>query len=266
MFKTWLESQKDWNKFIHQRELSFMKQPENPLHQYAPIPEDEYYSYKPEKLYHVTTNLHAIKIDLALKARSQLSKSQNIGLGGGARNESPRTISLTYNYHRALEIYNAILYVINICQGKIKASEVYEYLNNAADLDFPEDELTHFENKLTYYVPTKYVKNGDVNKIKQILDKKIKTPKNIYDFFTELEKAVIEDQHANYADFSEDIITYNVIGFTATYENMVKINPQNVAIIQCLIRKNSKIEHIPQEVEIRVAPENITILKYIQPH
>jgi hypothetical protein len=269
-----MEAQPGWNSFgYRQKELPFMHQPDNPLQRNAKSVEPELKHYKdtqyePGKLYHVTTNLSNVRHDQALKSRRQLGgTAKTSGLGGGVRNEASGFVSLTYNYERAKEIYDAIMYVVSICQGKVKASQVYDRLHDAAqNYSYEdEDELTSVEEFLTDYVPEQFIKDGEVDKIKVILDKKVKGPNAVYDFFQGMEAAVVEDQDKSHGDWSEDILTYNVIGFTGDFANMRRIQPKDVAIIQCLVRKNASVSHEPREVELRVAPDDLVILRYMQP-
>lgn len=273
-FLLWMEAQDDWKGMVRQKELSFMHQPNNPLYRNAQSVEPELKDYKdtgyePGKLYHVTTNLSNIKQDQALKSRRQLGGSaRTSGLGGGVRNEASGMVSLTYNYERAKEIYDAIMYVVSICQGRVKASQIYDRLHDAAGgYDYgEEEELTSVEEFLSDFVPEQLIRDGEVDQIRVILDKKIRTPKGVYDFFQGMESAVVEDQDKNHGDWSEDILTYNVIGFTGDFMNMKRIQPKDVAILQCLVRKNAHVEHEPREVELRISPEDIVILRYMQPN
>jgi hypothetical protein len=273
-FLLWMEAQQDWKGMVRQKELPFMRQPDNPLYKNAKSvePELKHYrdvQYEPGQLYHVTTSLSNIKRDQALKSRRQLGgMAKTSGLGGGAINQAPGLVSLTYNYERAKEIYDGIMYVVSICQGKIKASQVYDRLYDAAGgYDYDEDdELTSVQEFLTDYVPEQLVRDGEADKIRAILDKKIRTAKDVYDFFQGMESAVVEDQDKNHGDWSDEVLTYNVIGFTGDFINMKRIQPKDVAIIQCLVRKNAAVEHEPREVELRVKPEDLVILRYMQPN
>ena len=251
-----------------------MRQPDNPLYRNAKEVESDLEDYgdaqyAPGKLYHVTTNLSAVRRDEALKSRRQLGgQAKTSGLGGGAKNEASNKISLTYNFGRAQEIYQAIKYVVNICQGKVKASQVYYHLHDSGDnhgRDEEDGELSNIENYLTDFVPEQIVRDEESDKIARILDKKIKGAAAVYDFFVGMEQAAVEDQHAGASDWPEEPLVYNVIGFTAPFQNMSRIQPNDVAIIQCLVRKNAPVQHEPSEVELRINPEDIVILRYMQP-
>ena len=271
-----MEAQQDWKGMVRQKEFPFMQQPDNPLYKNAKSVEPELKGYKdtqyePGKLYHVTTNLSNIKQDQALKSRRQLGGSaRTSGLGGGVKNEASGMVSLTYNYERAKEIYDAIMYVVSICQGRVKASQVYDRLSDAAgsyDYDYgEEEELTSVEEFLSDFIPEQLIRDGEVEQIRVILDKKIRTAKGVYDFFQGMEAAVVADQDKGHGDWSEEILTYNVIGFTGEFANMKRIQPKDVAIIQCLVRKNAAVQHEPREVELRVRPEDVVILRYMQPN
>ena len=99
--------------------------------------------------------------------------------------------------------------------------------------------------------------SGEVDE--DVMDLHIK-PLETYDFYTSLEAAVCEAENEN--DFSYDRGT---IGFTAPQEIMQKIDPRQVAIIQCAARKGTEAEHIVSEKEIRFWPNDLKIVRYYQP-
>lgn len=263
-FKLWLE---EWTKFDRQRYLPFMRG--EPLYQYAkPFIKDdikdfglEDSAYTPDKLFHVTTNLSAIKASGILKSRSQLGNT-TFGLGGGPNNMSPRAISLTYNYGRALEIYESFRFVADIVSNKTTAYEIYVYASSANNINYDDDELSNTDEVLNQYVPKKYIVNGDDEKIKLILNKKITTPREKYEFLQELESAVIADNKTDYSDYAE---FEPVIGFTTDFHYVQNLKRHNIAIIQVAIRKDASVEHYQPEAEIRVDPADVVIVRYLQP-
>lgn len=259
-FKLWL--MENWERFGHQKTFSFLREPENPFQKDASslLSKDdqetmEESGYKPDKLYHVTTNLPAIKRDMMLKSREE---SGSIGLGGGPSNMSPTLVSLTYNYSRALEIYEGFKFVCNIISGQFLASDIYDYMSGMDDNHFngDEEELSKFEEVLNDYgVPEEVLVDGDEEKIKVILNKNISTPKERYEFFQSLENSILD----------ENDIVQKVIGFTAPFNSIKSLKLQNIAIIQVAIRKNADIEHYGTEAEIRVSSKDLAIIRYMKP-
>lgn len=271
-FKFWIEADEKWQRFGHQKTFPFLREPENPFFKNAEFflgkdIEDfglKHSQYAPEKMYHVTTNLPAIKSSNELKSRSQL-KTQEIGLGGGPSNMAPNMVSLTYSYQKAKEIYDGLVFVSNIVNGNVLASDIYDYAASQNDhhnyLD--EDQLSNFEQVLINYVPEKIVIDGDETKIKIYLNNKIKTPKEKYNFLQELESAIVEDNPI--PDYSDNMEFDKVVDFTAPFDKIKFLKKENIAIIQVVVRKNANTHHYSQEAELRVLPQDIAILKYFQP-
>lgn len=269
-FKFWLEENeenKKWSFFGHQKEFPFMRNPENPFIRRIPQEElkdfkdseGEIGGYKPDALYHVTPYLNAIRSTGMLKSRAQLGIQ---GLGGGAKNESPHTVSMTYSFSRAKMIYEEFKYVIQICKGLIPASDIfYNALQQSENYD--DQDLSNVEQVLLNYMPKKIVMAGDEEKIKLILNKKIINPKDKYKFFQELERALIDDNASG--ENTDYFSPLSTIGFTASFEIMVKMDVNQVAIIQCVIRKNAEIRHVPEELELRVSPQDVAIVRYLKP-
>jgi hypothetical protein len=271
-FKLWFEAD-EWQKFQRQKLLPFMNEPERPFARNATTflgKDTEDYGlkdsqYEPGKLYHVTTNLSAVKIDSRLKSRAELG-GKGIGLGGGPSNMSPRTVSLTYNYGKALEIYEGLKFVANIISGKMPASAIYDYVTSNNDNQFDDmgEQLSNVDRVLLDYgVPKEVVLSGDEQNIKAILDKELDTPKWRYHFLQELETAVLDD---NPTEDNSDSVEFNpVVGFTAPFEQISGLVPQNIAIIQVVLRKDAETSHYVQEAELRVDPKDLAIVRYLQP-
>lgn len=264
-FKTFIEQ--TWKGFERQKMFPFMYNTEqgpwqrtpnthigNDLNKYGEMP------YRPEAFYHVTRDLRGVIRQQKLLSRSQLG-DKVMGLSGFTSYENPHTVSLTYNLSRAREIYDAFKLVAQIVSGRVTASQIYDYLNPDNFDDF--DQLTAPEQVVAHYVPKKYIRNGDTEKIKAILDKKIRTPEERYDFFRDMEGAVEQEESGQEND--EYVRVQSVIGFSAPFEQMKTLDPRNIAIIQCVVRKHADVTHLPGEAEVRVPPEDLQIVRYLQP-
>jgi hypothetical protein len=94
----------------------------------------------------------------------------------------------------------------------------------------------------------------------KVLDKYIVSPQQRYEFFQKLEQAVTEDELQ-----SEDTYTSSVIGFTGDFASMAQLNPAQIAILQLAVRKGAQSEHIPYEKEVRFRPEDVWVIRYLQP-
>lgn len=270
-FRLFIEA--EWQKMQRQRLLPFAQNHDNPLRQYAKDFIGRDYEdldlgnsqYEPEKMYHVTTNLRGVKISQGLKSRLELGNS-SVGLGGGPTNMAPNAVSLTYNYGRAVEIYNGLKFVSKIVRNQISASEIYHHIadnGNFNDL-YDEDDLTNLDELLVQYgVPKKMIFDGEVEQINSVLDKKIKTPKAKYDFLQRLEKAFLQDNPPE--DNAEHMQFDQVIGFTAPFEKIQSLDPANIAILQVLVRKGANLSHYAQEAELRANSKDLVVVRFIQP-
>jgi len=94
----------------------------------------------------------------------------------------------------------------------------------------------------------------DGENIDQLLDQIIKTPKEKYDFLTRLE-AILNTQMENY-DMS---FTGPPVGLTVPFETFCQLNPKNIAILKMQVRKGAPYQHVPQELELRLNPDDVRL-------
>lgn len=254
-FKLWLES--EWKSIPRQKLFPWMHEPGYlrkglSFIDKEEIPED----YEPDNVYHVTTNLKGVLQQGKLLPRSILGIE---GLGG---KEASNKISATYSFQRALEIYEQMKYVMMIVKGQVLAYDIWDnfakdnYTNsffNSADEIFEDGQKVH--DALSNYLPEKIIEDWNEEKVKKILNTKIRTPKQKYEFFQQLENAFLDiDYHK----------IMNVVGFTSTFENMNKIDHSQIAIIQLAIKKDAKSQHVPEELELRLNPNDVAVIRYYQ--
>jgi len=269
-FKLWLEAQEDWKSLVRGRQKEFPFQYEPGVQRKASgfadpdmyDPEMEDKPLEHQNMYHVTTALDAVKKSGQLKSRAELGGA-NIGLGGGPAGESPWAVSVTYDEYRARDIYDEIKSVSALANGQVPASTVFNSMLGRIDAHNEELEGKIYDSLTDYGIPKKElekIKFGDTS----IIDKYIKTPKDIYEFYQSLENIIIGYETEADADFLGGY-EMGVIGFTAPFEQMKKIKPDQVAIIQVAARKGADPEQVPYEKELRFWPEDLWIVRYYQP-
>lgn len=269
-FKTWLEN--NWQRFGHQKYFPWMRDYDRPFQRKASslLGKDvEDYGlddsqYDVTNLYHVTRSLSAVKTSGKLLSRAQLGYKV-MGLGGGNSNMSPNTVSLTYSLAKAKEIYDAFQLVAKIVANQVPASQIYDYVNSFSNWQgWDEEELGAVDELLVQCgVPEESIRDGNEEEIRNTLDKTILTAQDRYEFLRDMEKAVIDD---NPQSDSADYVEFDpVVGFTADFSQMKDLKTKDIAIIQCVVRKDAKIEHYVQEAEIRVPPEYLAIVRFMQP-
>lgn len=260
-FKLWLFETADWSSFKigRQREFGFQHEPGYNRKPTSYLDNDitpEIEDFSTFNLYHVTTNLTGVRQAGRLKSRRELGI---VGLGGGPDNEAPNLISTTYDYNRAYKIYEQIKFVAEMVRGQVRASIAFHAATRDAYREFGE-EPDMVDNVVREFIPPiafkKYM-DGD----ETMLDKYIKTPEKVYEFFQDLEKAISEDE--SQSDYTSGEST--IIGFTGTFEQMRQIDPNQVAIIQVVAKKGAKSQQITFEKELRFKPEDLKIIRFHKP-
>lgn len=258
------EKANKWQKYPpnRQREFPFMHEPgyQRKATPYFDVdnPAGDDVDYN---LYHVTTNLSGVVSSGRLKSRMELGGT--VGLGGGARNEASDLISVTYSYDKALSIYHDIKMVCEIVSGGTTASEIFN------SFSFEEHEDGKLRNVLSEWLDSKDISNYlNGNMYEQdflaILNKHIFSPSDVYSFFQKLEDIKVEDTLENLDNY-DDIVDTGVTGFTGSFADMVKINPAQIAILQLVARKGAAAEHEYLELELRFRPEDLRVVRYLQP-
>jgi hypothetical protein len=265
-FRKFIES--DWTSLRSpQKEFPFMHEPG--YHRKATTfidkdmlnpDDDEDQEFNNWNLYHVTTNLAAVRASGRLKSRSELGQ-QNWGLGKSAMPgyDNPQMVSITHDFSRAREIYDQMKLVTELTRGMVPAHTVWNMVTNALYEPWDHSEI---RNVLKSYLPLNIYKSiyrGEMDE--EEMDKYINSPEKIYDFMQSLESAVTEIE--NYSD--RDSNELSVMGFAADFEAMKNIDPKQIAIIQVVARKDAQSDHNPQEREIRFFPKDLRIVRYFQP-
>jgi hypothetical protein len=276
MFKMWLEAEEaqnppqdpqkpSWKSFQAGQQREFGFQREGPWARKPDdwVPEAERPSnWEEQKLnvYHVTTNLAGVKQTFALKSRRQLGNKSS-GLGGGWKNEASDMISTTYNYDKASSIYQALQYMCSIVRNEVPASKILETIMDQFGIyGWDENEALHAA--LRNWVPGKYLKDQYADQLDAQLDKRIKTAEQKYDFYIAIEDALGTQDDDNW---SGDYYPPNRIGFTSSFQSMAALQHNQIAILQLAVRKGAESEHVPQEEEIRFSPEDLRVVRYLQP-
>jgi len=262
-FKLWLEAK--WKSLLggRQKEFPFTHEPgvQRKAGEFVDPnvidPEMEEAPPEEQNLYHVTTAIDAVRQSGRLKSRRELGGK--VGLGGGPMSEAPDLISVTYDWYRAQQIYEEIKFVAELVQGQVPASTVWDSMLGRIDPHDEELEGELFGILEDYGLPKSVIEKiewGDSSLINQY----IKTPKQIYSLFQELETTITSSEGGDQPAYE-----MGVIGFTGSFEQMREIDPSQVAIIQVAARKDAQPEHIPYEKELRFRPENLWIVRYLQP-
>lgn len=202
--------------------------------------------------YHVTSNLPAVLNAGELKSRRQLG-DKAIGLGGGGANMAPDKVSVTHNYNKARELVDMMRFAADVVHGKVSPSQVLSsMMDQYGDFEFFEGTKTY--DALRWQgIPKKLLRDGSDQDIDQYLDSNISLGKDAYEFMQDLDEALMMDHEEEGAD--------HYSGFTLPYEQFVKINPDNIGIVQVVVRKDAQSEHVPGELELRFDPDDVMLLQ-----
>lgn len=267
----WYIVSQKWEKFPpnRQREFQFMHEPG--YNRKAPSYIGEDYDYMLDgmefdfNMYHVTTNLPGVVNSGRLKSRMELDDSQ-IGLGGGVFNSGFSLVSVTYDINRARQIYDDIKFVTEIASGSVKAHDVlFAITEKVYGFDESPEFYEIISSRVGDELYRKYLQN-DVSweEVERVFDGSFSGGKELYDFMTYLEGVITTWDGFN-NEYSEDFSPMPSTGFTASFEEMQKINPTNVAILQLVARKGAKAEHVPEELELRFNSSDLRVVRVLQP-
>ncbi len=197
--------------------------------------------------FHTTTNLPAVLSWGALKSRKQLDNAG--GLGGGYDNQAPDKISLTFNYGKASDIFHGLVHAAMIATGQINASNLFAEFMDHVNLSYITNELEGI--LISQGVPRSVIRSENFERIDQILNKNVNTPEQCYEFLQSLDDSLLS------SDSQEDVEAR--VGFTANWEQIKNLIPQNIAILKMEVRKGADYEYIWQEHEMRFSPEDVRL-------
>jgi hypothetical protein len=260
-FRNFVES--EWSSLRPpQREFPFMHEP-GYYRKAAPFLDkdmfnrDEEAEFENWNLYHVTTNLSAVRASGRLKSRAELGQ-HNWGLGK-SRYDNPRMVSTTHDINRARQIYDQMKLVTELARGLVPAHIVWDMTTDALYEPWDHPEI---KNVLKSYLPRQIYKSMAEGEIEEVeMDKYIKTGAAIYAFMQSLESAVAEIEE----DSNRDTNELSIMGFAANFEDIKQIDPKQIAIIQVAARKDAQSEQNPQEREIKFFPQDLKIIRYWKP-
>jgi hypothetical protein len=248
-------AQERWRRFPRQREFTWAREGPWTRKPDAHVPEaerPETYAYSRLNLYHVTTNLAGVRASQALRSRTQLGPVP--GLGGGYRDVAAGAISTAYSYEKARDIYDALQYICELVRGKFTATHVLDdLLARFGDYDLDDPDLVAV---LQRFVPRQVI---PTSRFEDVLNARVRSPEQLYDFYVAVEDAL----HLG-RSYDTDFITPRV-GFTQPYAVMKSIRCEQIAILQLAVRRGAQGEHVAEEQEVRFRPEDVRVVRYLQP-
>lgn len=197
-------------------------------------------------LYHVTTALDKVNRE-GLKSRKE---TKTIGLGGGLDNQASNKVSATFDENHANMIAERMKLAVQAAKDKISPQQALDRMIQDAQIsdDTPYEianalrapEETHEDWEIFDKWFSENYKKGDAYSVVQELDDALPQIFTDVDFTTR-------------------------VGFTASKEEMAKIDPNQIGIVKLEGRAGAKPQHIPDERELRFAPEDIRVIQKPRP-
>lgn len=195
-----------------------------------------------QELYHVTTAKNKV-YEEGLKPRKETDME---GLGGGYKNIAPDKISLTYSEEKASIIKEDLILAVKAAKHQVKPSDILKHFGKRiGDISFDENLF----RELGYLKGSKEAKN--LEKLYQKIDKDYQGKE--YEFYK-----ITEEFAMKYLD--ETLLPEQITGITASKEKLAQIDPEQIDIVKVAVRKDSKLDIIPDELEIRVNPEDVLVI------
>lgn len=209
--------------------------------------------------YHVTSNLPGVLQSGELKSRSQLDNP--IGLGGGGANVAPNKVSVTHSYQKAVDLAEAMRFAASVAHGQAKPSVIlWDFMQaHAAADDIDEYAAPNlYRALLGYGVPGNLIGMEPDDGLEEWLDANIQGGQAQYEFMQAVDEALLMDAEQLQEGGSEP---GSYAGFTMPYEVFSQIDPANIGIVEVMVRRDAKSEHVPGEMELRFDPQDVMLLQ-----
>ncbi len=189
------------------------------------------------KMYHVTTAKSKV-LSEGLKSRKE---TKGIGLGGGITNQAPDKVSVTFDEAQSQTIADRLKLAVKAARGKASIDEILDSFDMLSD-DTPRDfaEALHAPEE-TY---------DDWDLFNQWVKESYKGKE--YELLAEIDDALPE-LFPGYEGHGLRV------GLTGAKEQVAKIDPKEIDVLNVSARKGAKAEHIPDEAELRFKPEDVWV-------
>lgn len=197
-------------------------------------------------LFHVTTAKDKVMAE-GLKSRKETG---SVGLGGGVQNAAPSKVSVTFDEGHANQISDRMQLAIRAAKGEVEPDEVLNRITQDAGL--ADDEPHEIAQAL--HAPEDTYEDWD--KFNDWFHENYKK-EDSYELLQDLDDALPRIFEGEGSPVR--------VGFTASKEQMAKLDPEQVGILPVEARIGAKTEHVPEEAELRFAPEDLRVKKEEMP-
>jgi hypothetical protein len=178
-------------------------------------------------------------------------------VGGGWKNEASGKVSLTHNWGKAVQIYEGLRYAAEVAHGQVPPSRILADMMDS--MGIPDDAYgMHgaIRDFLGAHVPKSVMRDEYLEGLDEALDASpgLASPEARYGFMIGAEDAGLAWEQEGEQEYPSARV-----GFTAPFEAFSRVDPANVAILRMKVRKGAPREEVPQEMELRYAPDDVQI-------
>lgn len=208
--------------------------------------------------YHVTTATDKVLAE-GLKSRREVGQA---GLGGGWNNQAPDKVSITYSAAHAAAIEERMKLAVRAARGEATAEEVLAAFSGPDG--YADDG----------YAMAQALNNGRTERMSDsawMFEDGSRTftfdPEDPEAFYAKVEEA-FKDRPYTLLQYLDDGISIGTdpdagivrVGFTATADEMARIDPAQISTLEVAGKRGTPIQHIPEERELRFDPENVVVV------
>jgi len=211
---------------------------------------DPYILGEADGLFHVTVAKDRVLAE-GLRSRRQLG-GQVQGLGGGANNQAPDKVSLTWSGGKAESIRDVLELAVRAARGEARPSEVFQQTADRFGVnDWFGSSTIQCLRELG--APADILDDEMLQGIEEWLDTEIIGGESCYGFLQALDDAME-------ADFDRTEEFPDRVGLTAPWERIAVIDPGQIAVLRLAVAVDSHPEVVLEEAELRVHPDEVRVL------
>jgi len=199
-------------------------------------------------LYHVTTNKNRV-LQEGLKSRKEIGLT---GLGGGTTDMDPSLVSVTYSRDRAEDIFARVRLAVRAARNEVSASYIVrQMMKEFAVYDSTPETIAHVLN-----APRSTHENWET--FVAWIDKEFASADKKYGLVVQLDLRLLSSFRENVTK-SSPRRSYSV-GLTGTAEELARLNPDEIAILDIAARKSAQPLQVGFEAELRFKPQDVFVV------
>lgn len=228
-----------------------------------------------ETFWHATTELDAVVKEGRLLSRNELLQKGFLvkGLGGGWRNEAANQVSLATTRDAAERVADGLLLMALAIRGHLSGAQVLSALRDLdsallweidSGMSALHDEEDDESVQLAAAIETDFdaterrlrdLPRGDTVARSQALYEAILAVESTWvDARESLAKLHLADEDAQTSG----------IGFTLPYARYLRLDPDQIGVVEVAVRMGAPLDIVPAESEVRVNPADAFVLRAVR--